>query len=226
MAKKQMSVNDVPPSVNGNHAPEVLTSERTESCRIEVPPVESDLALWDLEQLRLPPEVTTVVADEPTLTKLPVRRPDKQEWFRVRPGEAWRFSTAVLILQEDRSTYLVAPTVQGILEEDLVYVCLYTVVTRTGTLLLWPVRLVLPDKPSGGDSWYESAHSAATIAETTWIRLLPANRGYHIKQARVDVEPTWPTGIQKIEELVYLAFKERFIASSDHPVVRQLLEGV
>ena len=119
-----------------------------------------------------------------------------------------------------------APQVQALLDKDVVPACLYTVVTRTGTLFLWPVRLVVPDKPSGGDPWYQSAHEAATLAETAWIRMTPATRGYDVRKATVLAEPVWPPQVTTMDELVVLAFRQRFIASPDHPVVRQLLEGI
>ena len=38
------------------------------------------------------------------LTKVPVRRPDRQWWFRVHPEESWRLQAAVLEIKEDRET--------------------------------------------------------------------------------------------------------------------------
>jgi hypothetical protein len=217
MTKKQMLKTQAARSVNGNTAPEgsalqppddlipnevealeaaprteefleALLAERETPTQVSPPQEANDLANWDLEALRVP-ESTTIITDEPVLTTLEVRKPKKQEWFRVRPGAVWQFPTAVLMTEDNRTVYLVTPMVQEALEDDVFYACLYTVVTRTGTMFLWPVRLVLPDKPTGGDSWYRSAHDAAKLAETTWIRLTPGKGGYQVRTAQVSAEP-------------------------------------
>jgi hypothetical protein len=185
---------------------------------------EDGLASWDLESLRVKEDCGIEIAGEPVLASVQVRKPTKQEWIRVRAGQEWRFHTALLIVEEDRSSYLIAPPLWDELTMDIAITTLYTTMSRAGVLFLWPVRMVLADRPSGGDTWNRSAHDAARLAETSWVRLTAsqANREYHIRRATGLADPGWPAQIDSFETLMRLAFKDRFITDLGHPVVRRL----
>jgi hypothetical protein len=60
--------------------------------------------------------------------QVPVRKPDRQCFFRVPPGEEWRLDTAVSELRDDRETYLVSPELRAGLSSE---VTLKKLVTET-----------------------------------------------------------------------------------------------
>jgi len=66
------------------------------------------------EALRVAPDAAAVGVKREVLT-VPIRKPDRQDFHRVRPdepGQDWHLDTVVLELREDRETYLVAPTMR------------------------------------------------------------------------------------------------------------------
>jgi hypothetical protein len=100
---------------------------------------------------------------------------------------------------------------------------IYTALNRQGVLFLWPVRLPGDDKRR--DEWSRSAHEAAAIAEKTWTRMVSnmSLGAYEVFKAVCDTipEPVWPD--KTFGELLEVAFRDHFIRSTDHEVVRQLL---
>ena len=88
-------------------------------------------------------------------------------------------------------------------------------------MFLWPIRL--PSEDGRHDDWNRSALDAARRAMTCWIRLT-ANMSlgaYDVFQAAADLpDAEWPK--EGFGHLLALAFKDRFVASTDHPVVRRL----
>jgi hypothetical protein len=61
---------------------------------------------FDPARLRLSQDFTAGQAVKKILTKVPVRKPDRHWFIRVRPGEEWRLSTPLIDLKEDRELYL------------------------------------------------------------------------------------------------------------------------
>jgi hypothetical protein len=128
----------------------------------------------------------------------------------------------VLVVEEDRETFLVAPTLWEELASEIRPTTLFTAANRQNVLFLWPIRLPGPD--GRANPWHESALQAAELAMSSWVRL-QANPGlgaYEIFQASAVVpEPVWPTDVD-FAQVVKLAFRDRYIASFDHPVLRRL----
>src|SRR5262245_23230830 len=86
----------------------------------------------DLAQFRLPTNFETGI--ERLLLRVPVRRPNRQEFFRIRPEEGYRLDTRMIELAEDREWYLVtAPVCEAVLDE-VKPVRLMTCVNRQGIL--------------------------------------------------------------------------------------------
>jgi hypothetical protein len=99
---------------------------------------------------------------------------------------------------------------------------LFLAITRQGVLTLWPVRLPGPD--GRHSEWHRSAMEAAQAAQARWIKIR-ANMGlgaYDIFEAEnVNIpDPVWPD--ETFEEIVRVAFRDRFIDSSEHAVVKRL----
>jgi len=165
-------------------------------------------------------------SEGPTVRKIvasvQVRKPNRQEYFRVHPDPEMRIDTLLFELRDDRQTYLISPDIAPAIPGEAVPKTLYTVVTRQGGVLLWPVRL--QDEQGRLDEWNVTAHEAAFRAETNWIRLA-ANMGagtYDVYEAIDQIaEPEWPE--LPFERLLEMAFKDRFVDTLDHRVVRRIL---
>lgn len=73
------------------------------------------------------------------------------------------------------------------------------------------------------DEWAHSALAAAKLAMKDWVRVVPnTNLGaYEANLAMAPLpEPEWPN--VSFQEIMKIAFKDRFIQTKDHPVLRQL----
>ena len=177
---------------------------------------------FDLNNLRLSQNFGELVGVMKLLTTVPVRKPGKQDFFRVRPGDDWRLETMVLEIKEDRETYLVAPEIWPELPGELVPKVLFLTISRQGIVAIWPVRL--PGEDGRQDAWSRSALEAADLGQKSWIRLA-ANMSlgaYEVFSAiRDDLpEPVWPE--KTFKEVLEIAFQDKFIRTLDHPVIRRL----
>jgi hypothetical protein len=175
------------------------------------------------EALRVTPDAGSIGVRREILS-VPVRKPNKQEFFRVRPdepGQGWHLDTVVLELSEDRETYLVAPALREELAAEGRVARLYTCLSRGGALFLWPVPLPGPD--GRANPWHQSAHDIAGRAVERWVRMR-SDQAAGMYQLLVATgladEPDWPD--LTFRRVLELAFRERLIAGADHPVVRRL----
>ena len=67
---------------------------------------------YDPASLRLDQSFTDGSAVKKLLITIPVRRPNRQDFTRVHPDEAYRLSPAGIIeLKDDREVYLVTPAI-------------------------------------------------------------------------------------------------------------------
>jgi hypothetical protein len=157
------------------------------------------------------------------LTTVPVRKPSKEVFVRTHPDPAYRLTTGVIELKEDREIYLVDPGLWPDLAAEATFSprMLITSVTRQGVLFLWPVRLPGPDGRI--DDWNRSALEAAEVAKESWVRV-QANMSlgaYDIVVAKgTTAEPAFPA--MTMAEILKIAFRDRYIADVEHPVLRRL----
>jgi hypothetical protein len=176
---------------------------------------------FDPARLRLSQDFENKIGVKKAVITVPVRKPDRQWFVRVHPSESWRLDTAVLELKEDRETYLVEPSLWPELPGEVVPKVLFTAMNRQGVVFLWPVRLQGLDGKL--DEWNRSAMQAAQLAMRGWVRVA-ANMSlgaYEVFEATADMpKPEWPD--ISFEQLLRVAFKDRFIRELDHPVVRRL----
>ena len=167
---------------------------------------------------RIDPQIR---GQRPILATIPVRKPGRQDYVRVRPDEEYQLTTALLTLKEEREDYLVAPELRPGLFGELVPVTIYTAINRQGVLFLWPCRL--PDETGRVNDWHASAIEAADRAKKNWIRIA-ADMGlgaYRIWEASGELpEPEWPE--QGLRDLLEIAFKGRYIEAHDHAVLKRL----
>jgi hypothetical protein len=183
--------------------------------------------IFDLDTQRSIPHFDFGV--EEVSTRSPVRKPQKDEFFRVHPGED--FTTDLTLLEhntgEERNLYMVSPVVAAELRTcelstNLKRVRIFTVVNRGGTVFLWPQTLPTGDKNSGR-TWHESALEVADAAVKFWVKMAGdrAVGAYKFWKASGDLgEPKW--GALDLQALIRIGFKERAITTTEHEAVRQL----
>jgi hypothetical protein len=98
---------------------------------------------------------------------------------------------------------------------------LFTAITRQGMLFIWPIQL------PGPDGKHHEAHqvqlNTAMAAMGTWMRLAwnDQSRGYDVFRATGELSPPkWPD--KPFAEILKIAFKDRYIESFDHSVLKEL----
>lgn len=176
---------------------------------------------FDPASLRLSHDPLAATGVKKALIRVPVRRPNPQEYIRVHPGEAYRLDTAVIDLKDDRETYLVAPELRAELFAEIKPVRLFTTVSRQGVVALWPCKL--PTADGRPNPWHDTALRAAELAMRRWTRIVAdmGLGGYQPYTAAGDLsEPEWPE--QSFPELLRIAFAANYIDRPDHPVIRRL----
>jgi hypothetical protein len=176
---------------------------------------------FDPEQFRLDQSFLASAGVKKLLTTIPVRKPNKQDFIRTHPDEAYRLPVAIIELQEERETYLLCPPVARQLPGEFVMALLVTAVNRQGVLFLWPIKL--PGADGKQSEWHRSAGEAAERAQKRWIRVtanLSLGAYETIEAAATIPDPEWPT--TTFRELLEIAFRDRVITDSTHPVVKRL----
>jgi hypothetical protein len=178
---------------------------------------------FDPARLRLSQNLAAALGVKKHLTTVPVRRPSKEWFVRCHPDATYQLETYVLDLKEDSETYLVTPDLWDSLAGESTFSAklLVTAINRQGTVFVWPIRLPSPD--GRHDEWSRSAMEAANIAKRGWVRVQASmNLGaYEVYEAGGNLsDPEWPT--LPLNQLLRIAFKDRYIDSLDHPVLKRL----
>jgi hypothetical protein len=180
-----------------------------------------DTSFKKLSDLRLGQEYAAELALNKQQVNTPVRRPNKQSFFRVHISPEMHFNTMVLRLENEGQFYLIDKPLWASLTHELLPMRLYFAITREGDVFFWPVRL--PGDDAQLDNWNASAHVIAQQATTSWVRVI-SNRhlgAYEVISAAGDFgEPDWPQ--RSLEEWLHLAFKDRIIVTLDHPLLKKL----
>lgn len=176
---------------------------------------------FDLGSIRLRQDFAAGAPVKKALLTVPVRKPNKQEFFRVHPAESHRLQVGLLILEDTGEIYVVTPDVADQLGSDVALRCLVLTINRQGVVALWP--LAMPDEDGRLHEWGRSALEAANLAKTSWVRLR-SNRSlgaYEVELATANLaDPVWPD--MPFAEIVSVALRGRIIDSTDHPVIRAL----
>jgi hypothetical protein len=186
-----------------------------------IQPVESTDLFADISKLRLNQSFLETGGAKKILSTVPARKPHKQEFIRVHPGESYRGNFAIIELKTDREIYLVTPTIAEALPGEIVTVTLFTTINRQGVVFLWPVPLPSPD--GRVNEWHRSAREHAERAMTEWLRVTAnMNLGaYEAILAPVKLpDPEWPD--YPFTELLRIGYRDRIISSFDHPVLKRL----
>jgi hypothetical protein len=177
----------------------------------------------NLDDLRLDQNYADTVGVKKLLRTVPVRKPGSQDFVRTHPDADYRLSPAALIeLRDDREVYLVSASMVGELTGEFFVAALYLTTNRQGVLSIWPVRLPGPDGKHL--EWHRSAAEAAELAQSKWVKIranmsLGAYEIYEAPNENIPA-PVWPE--LPFDEILRIAFRNHFIDSSDHPVVKRL----
>jgi hypothetical protein len=175
----------------------------------------------DLDKLRLSVSSTVLGGTAEILSKVPARKPQKQEFVRVHPDEVMMLATAVYEDKQDREFYFVAPNMMAAMLGETTPVILVTAINRQKVSFLWPLKVA--NDNSSGNAWQDSAQQGCEVAKKTWVRLVAdmSLGAYRLWAAQGDLsEPEWPG--KPLNELLEIAFRGRVIESEDHPIVRRL----
>jgi hypothetical protein len=165
------------------------------------------------------------IAVEKVILTIPVRRPGRNEFFRVHPDPKMAVDWYVLERDDDmdREVYWVTEQFRADLLDELKPVRIFTCINKRGAVFLWPARLPGSDNRLGR-RWHESAMEIAEQAKTLWVKMQGKRDlgAYEMYRARGDLgEPQWQE--KSLDELLRLGFKgERLISTIDHPVLREL----
>jgi hypothetical protein len=174
-----------------------------------------------LENLRIGQNFADTVGVKKLITTVPVRKPNKQDFIRVRPEPEYRDIFALIEVQEDREVYLVSKDLAPDLVDEVKPYQLFTATNRQGVPFLWPTKL--PGLDGRINEWNRSSIEAAEKAMSRWVRVM-ANMSlgaYDIYEAQGAIpDPQWPN--LSFNDLLRIAFRDKFVASHDHPVLKRL----
>jgi len=181
---------------------------------------------FNLDSLRLRQDFNETLGVQRVLSHVPVRKPNKTNFIRVRPGEDYRMDVGIVEMKEERETFLVTPAMMSEpgIYELVVPARLVTYITRQGVVALWPLKL---EKDGKLNPWHESALEAAQLAEDKWVsvRADMSLGAYQIFLATAELpEPEWPE--HTFSELVRLGFKGLIVDTPDHPLIQQLTGAI
>ena len=179
---------------------------------------------FDLTKLRLPQDFLAETPVKKLLTTVPVRKPGSQDFVRAHPKPDYRCLVALLKMVEEDEIYAVDLNAVPDLRNECFAANLFTAITRSGVLFLWPVRV--PASEGRANEWHVSQTTAAETAMRTWIRMKSnmSLRAYEI------FEPVGKTKIPDPDfeliptfaEIFRIRFRDRLINIYDHPAVKRL----
>jgi hypothetical protein len=180
---------------------------------------------FDVSNLRLDQSFIESAGVKKLLTTVPVRKPHKQEFIRVHPDPLFREAFAVIELKDDREFYVLTPAIARALPGEFEMARLFTTINSQGVLFLWPAKL--PGSDGRTIRWHTSATEAAEFAMSNWTRV-KANMALGAYEWAVTTasipEPKWPE--LSFADLLRIAFKDKYVNTLDHAVLKRILHGV
>src|SRR5262245_53255167 len=178
---------------------------------------------FDPQRLRQEPGDDAALGVRELLVSVPYRKPSKEQFLRVHPDPAFRCTGGLIELKDDDSeSFWVDPSLWPYVADEPTFGrrVVLTAVTRQGCPCLWGLRPPVTDGKT--PAWVTIPLEAAKAAETKWVKLFwdQSQRRHRIKVSdHLTEEPLWPT--QTFPELLRLAFKDRLITTTDHPVLKR-----
>jgi hypothetical protein len=157
------------------------------------------------------------------ITTLPIRRPNKHEFFRTNPDE--KFWHPVAFVEMEGALYLVHPNMTRHLDDgDIFYATFCLAISKSRELFFWPLK----ESKGRSNSWNESALQIAKMATGNWVKIRSRQedgKGSGYYEAEVPIadfgEPVWPD--LTLKQLYDIALKgDRIIDRPDHLVIQKL----
>jgi hypothetical protein len=178
----------------------------------------------DLSKLRIGQNFNETIGVRRALLHVPIKKPSRQDFIRVHQDENMRLPVSMIDLKDEGEMFLVHPELAQQIPGEIVPKILTTAINRQGVLFLWPITMDLNDERTRKNHWNESARAAAELATTKWIRVASnlSLGAYDTFVATGSLpEPQWPE--LTFEAILRIAFKDNYISSADHPVIKRLL---
>jgi hypothetical protein len=186
--------------------------------------ISSSTNLIDLASIKLSQNFQEQIGVTKKLLTIPVRKPDNQWFIRTHTNviDYW-FECTLLKFKEENEFYLIPMTIAKEMPQNRPQPhVIVTCINRHGSLFLWPIRL--PDSDGKHNVWHRSALLAANEAKQKWMKIASNMDvgAYDTFEASGKIpEPEWPQ--YTFNELLTIAFKDRFIDSCEHPTFKKLL---
>lgn len=202
--------------------PAVSTVESATPPETQEKKEKTQLSGFNLEEFKAKPIDPSLTRKKMILT-IPVGKPNKQYFFRVHPS--LEFHAYILVWEEDRTQYLVHPTIAGLIPNQVKYMILHVAIYSTGTPFLLPVPQ--PDSEGRWNNWHQTLSEAVIKSKKKWVRLEPDRtaQGYNTWEAEANYgEPEWPD--LTMQQYLEIAFKNTQIINEDHPKIKQLFGRV
>jgi len=160
--------------------------------------------------------------------KIKERKPTKHEWFRVNPEPDFKQMLWGFVHEcgGEKVTYLTKPEIAQYLESHGAE-CrpLHTRIccSRTQVPFFWVIAGPPASMAGRETPWLNNQLEAAQRAEKTWVRLqwnAPEMQHDIYENPQIVVEPKFPEKTH--QEIITEIYKEKFLASTDHPVVKDI----
>lgn len=177
---------------------------------------------YDLARLRASSTTGEKAGIERPLLTVPVKKPNKQLFFRTHPDPDYLPPMFTIEDNETRDYYLLANDMAMQLPGECRLVTFTPYITRQGVLMLWPLPMPEPDGRTY--SAHISARQAAALARNKWVRMVWNHElsAYDLHLSAAYGEPEWRD--VPAEKLLELAFGDgRYVEDPEHPLIRKLL---
>lgn len=180
---------------------------------------------FDLSKLALPQDFQNMPGAKKLWTTIPVRKPNKTEFIRVLADDSYTLQMGIIELKEEGEVYLIDPELFVDLSEHLVPVQICVAISRMGALMIWPVKLPQARR----NAWHDTALQASELAKEKWISVRAnMNAGcYDILEATGNLpDPEFPIEDLTFQRMLEIAFRDFYVDSLEHPLVKRLFGQV
>ena len=202
------------------------TAKSSIDCNAKLSPIATAIpqspALVDISSLRITTNFGDRMGVKKILINVPVGKPNKSTFFRVRDGQDWEFPAYTFDKKEVNEKYILSPAMAEIVPESVRAVRIYAAVDRRGNPMLIP--LPLPGEDGRTNPWHNSLAIAIERAKHKWVRVVANMQAgtNDLLEAQGELDPPeW--GEETIDQLVDIAFRGKIISNIDHPIIQELL---
>jgi hypothetical protein len=175
-----------------------------------------------IHRLRLSQDFPNMSDVTKVITTVTLGKPKDQVFFRVHTE--WEALYRVLELKQGFKSEFFLVDIEAVpeLDSEVSVRRLVPLITRDGTLYIYPLRIATHEKKL--DLAGLSAQAAMQQAKTSWVRMKWNGREFEVFVAKGQHEPPlWPE--TTYEQLLELAFDGRVIDTPEHWAVKALNGG-